>query len=493
LIGNAGSTTADNKPFFLFVRGDRSVPPSSGSTTSTDVVLQATGALQSGDKNFDISSTATNGSALVANPYPAPISLDQFLIDNPDLKTTLTKIYYWDVTSSLTGGYTTLTYDNANSSWSSTSPNDSTYLQSGQAFFVIKTAAASTVYFKEDQKSTTTSSNTTFGNGNTTASLKVGLNKGSNFIDGVLTMYNNSFNAAVVSPTEDAPKFWGNEEGVGIVRTGKYLSMEARPEIAGPDTTYLYMNRMVAGNTYTFKVSAQNMPTNVTGVLVDKYLNTNTALNLSDSTIISFTVDTAAAAKSASRFVIVFNAKAPLYVSDINIKASVKAKAAIIDWSVVTEKDVKTYTVEHSTNATEFTAINTTAAKNSSNSHYSYTDNAAVTGANYYRIKAINKDGSVQYSSIAKVVIGDRTEGISIYPNPVVGKTMNLQLSNLAAGNYSLNMINANGQLVMAKPLQHTGGSVTETVELPANIASGIYQLRLAGNGGSYIETVIVK
>jgi len=47
--------------------------------------------------------------------------------------------------------------------------------------------------------------------------------------------------------------------------------------------------------------------------------------------------------------------------------------------------------------------------------------------------------------------------------------------------------------LVMAKPLQHTGGSVTETVELPANIASGIYQLRLAGNGGSYIETVIVK
>jgi len=70
---------------------------------------------------------------------------------------------------------------------------------------------------------------------------------------------------------------------------------------------------------------------------------------------------------------------------------------------------------------------------------------------------------------------------------------MNLQLSNLAAGNYSLNMINANGQLVMAKPLQHTGGSVTETVELPANIASGIYQLSLTLNGTRYTETVIVK
>ena len=495
LIGNAGSTTADNKPFFLFVRGDRSVIPSSGSTTSTDVVLQATGALQSGDKNFDISSTATNGYALVANPYPAPISLETLLNDNPNLITTNTSIYYWDPNNSGTGGYTTAIY-HGGSSWSYSANNGSNTrhntIQSGQAFFVIKTASASAVNFKEDQKITDSSTNDVFGT-STLTSVNIDMSKGATYIDGVLGLYNNNYSSAVIAPTEDAPKFWGNEEGVGIVRTGKYLSMEARPEISGPDTTYLYMNRMVAGNTYTFKISAQNMPTNVTGVLVDKYLNTNTNLDLTSSTSVSFTVDTSAAAKSASRFMLVFNAKAPLYVSDIYIKASVKAKAAIIDWSVVTEKDVKTYTVEHSTNASEFTAINTSAAKNSSNSHYSYTDNAAVTGANYYRIKAINKDGSVQYSSIAKVVIGDRTEGISIYPNPIVGKTMNLQLSNIAAGVYTISMTNTNGQQVMEQSMQHAGGSVTETIKLPSTLASGIYQLRLAGNGGSYIETVIVK
>ena len=216
-------------------------------------------------------------------------------------------------------------------------------------------------------------------------------------------------------------------------------------------------------------------------------------LDLTASTKVSFVVDTAAAAKSATRFMIVFNAKAPLYVSDIKIKASVKAKTAVIDWSVVTEKDVKVYTVEHSTNGAEFAAINTTSAKNISNSNYSYTDINANTGDNYYRIKAINKDGSVQYSSIAKVTIGDRREGISIYPNPIVGKTMNVQLSNIAAGTYAISMTNANGQQVMEQPLQHAGGSVTETVQLPVTLASGIYKLRVAGNSGSYTETVIVK
>ena len=496
LIGDQGAnsygsgTYADNKPFFLFVRGDRSITPTAGGTSSTYVTLQASGGLQSGTKTFDISGSTTY--ALVANPYPAPIDLTTFLNDNTGLKNGNTYIYYWDPNNSGTGGYTTAIYNG--SSWSFTGTYTNTqpsYIQSGQAFFVTKNGQ-STVTFKETQKSTGNSSNTVFGN-NTTATINVDLSKGSMFIDGVMTMYNNNYNAAVVAPTEDAYKFWGNEEGIAIARTATNLSVEARPEIAGADTTFLYMYKMTAGNTYTFNITANNMPSNVTGVLVDKYTNTNTALNLTSATSISFTVDTAAAAKSATRFMIVYTAKAPLYVSDIKIKASVKAKAAVIDWSVNTEKEVKSYTVEHSTSGNDFKAINSTTAKNANNSNYSYTDNYATTGDNYYRIKATNTDGSVQYSSIAKVSIGDRKEGMSIYPNPIVGKTMNVQLSNIAAGTYSLSMTNANGQQVMEQSIQHAGGSVTSTVQLPATIASGIYQLRLSSNGKYYTETVIVK
>ena len=497
LIGNTGGLTADNKPFFIYIRGNRTVPAISGGTGHTAVTLLAKGALQMDDKTFDISSTTSSGGyALVANPYPAPISLDLFFADNTCLNAGSSNyIYYWDPNNASSGGYTTVGYDNTGARLIASGDNTGNaqpwYIQNGQAFFVTK-GSSNTITFKETQKSTGNMSNTVFGN-SATGSIKINLLKGTNYMDGIVTMYNNKYNAAVIAPTEDASKFWGNEESVAIVRTGSYLSVEARPEIAGADTSFLYMNKLAAGNTYTFNIAGNNMPTNVTGELVDKYTNTSSALNLTSPTSINFTVDTSAAAKAANRFMIVLNAKAPLYVSDIKVKASVKARVAVIDWSVATEKDVKSYTVEHSTTAADFKAINTTAAKNSNNSNYSYTDNSAVNGNNYYRIKAINVDGSVQYSSIVKVAIGDKKEGMSIYPNPIVGKTMNVQLSNIAAGTYSLSMINASGQQVMEQSLQHAGGSVTSTVQLPATVASGIYQLRLASNGKFYVETVIVK
>ena len=66
-------------------------------------------------------------------------------------------------------------------------------------------------------------------------------------------------------------------------------------------------------------------------------------------------------------------------------------------------------------------------------------------------------------------------------------------LSNIEAGNYAVSMYNAAGQQVMEHNLAHAGGSVTTTVDLPSNLPTGVYQLRLAGNGRNYVETVIVK
>ena len=334
----------------------------------------------------------------------------------------------------------------------------------------------------------------TIHRGGLTYSVNVDLYKDTfNYYDGALGMYNNSYHKAVIAPTEDAYKFWGSDEGVAIIRDNITLSVEARPEIMGYDTMFLYMNNMRDTSHYSFQVTGNTMPSNITGYLVDNYQNKNTILNLAGINTIYFNTDTSAASKSANRFMIIFYGKSPLYVSDINIKASVIDKDAVISWSVVTEKDVKNYMLEHSTTGKDFVSINTVSAKNISNSNYSYSDKSAVPGDNYYRIKAINLDGTIQYSSIAKVTIGDRREGISIYPNPIVGKTMNVQLSNIAAGTYMLSMINANGQQVMEQSIQHAGGSVTSTVQLPSTIASGVYQLRLASNGKSYLETVIVK
>ena len=481
---------SDIKTFSLFVRGDRTIAPSSGSSSHSAVTLHAVGSLLTGHITQTIGTTMGNYS-MVGNPYAAPVSLNALRTDNHGLTPIF---YYWDPNlGGSTGGYVTASYSDLTGWTCIPGSNYTPIVQSGDAFFVRDTTGVSTLNFYETEKSTDSSTNAVFGT-ITPMSIKVDLRKGpsSYLVDGVATLYNNGYSAAVV-PGEDAVKFWGNEENIAIIRSGSYLSIEERPVVALADTTFLYMYNMVAGNTYNFVITGTNMPTSTTGYLVDTYLGTQTPLNLTSGNNISFAVTTVAGSKAANRFMIVFSNTNPLSVDGMQIKASVKAKAAIVNWSVVTEKNVNHYEVERSTDGTTFGTIATQVAHNVNNSSYTYTDNQAANGANYYRIKAISNDGTVQYSSVAKVTIGDSKEGFSVYPNPIVGKEVNMILNNIEAGNYAVTMYNAAGQQVMEHNLAHAGGSVTTTVDLPSNLPTGVYQLRLIGNGKNYVETVIVK
>ena len=293
-------------------------------------------------------------------------------------------------------------------------------------------------------------------------------------------------------PSEDALKFWGNEENVAIIRNGSYLSFEARPVPGLYDTTYLYLNRMIAGTTYNFAITGANLPAGTTGYLIDKYLSKQTVLNLAGANNISFYVDTAAASKSASRFMIVFSNKSPLSVTGMQIKARIKDEAAVIDWSVVSEKNVDHYIVERSTDAKTFVSIATQVSNNVNNSFYSYNDNKATVGVNYYRIKAISKDGTAQYSTIAKVTIGDGKEGISIYPNPVTDNHFSIQLTNLAAGSFIATLYNTQGAAVADWTIAHAGGSATQTLNIDKDLAEGIYILKFTGAAVEY-HTRLIK
>ena len=498
LFGGTGGTTADNKPFSLFVRGDRSALPTTAGSHST-ATLVATGALQTGTK-YSVLGTGTY--SLVANPYAAPLDLNAFLTDNSALTPAAvngvytTTFYYWDANLSTTGGYTTAYYSSV-AGWQYASQNTGVntapgYIQSGQAFFVV-TNGQSNVTFNESQKSTANSSNGVFGTSGT-GTISVNLSKGSPFtmIDGVTTLYNNNFSATVLHP-EDAVKFWGNEENIGIVRNGNYLSLEARPVPGLTDTTFLYMSNLVAGtNTYNFTITGTNMPANATGYLVDNYLGTQTPLNLASVTRINFAVTSVAGSKASNRFMILFTNTNPLSVDGMQIKASVKGKSVKVDWKVVTEKNVDHYEVERSNDAASFVSLASQSASNVNNSGYTYTDNQAASGVEYYRIKAISKDGTIQYSSVARVYIGDSKEGINIYPNPVAGNVFNLQMNNIVKGTYHVNIINTAGQIVESNSINHEAGSSTENVAI-RKLASGVYTVSVTGEGGAYHTEMIVK
>jgi hypothetical protein len=123
-------------------------------------------------------------------------------------------------------------------------------------------------------------------------------------------------------------------------------------------------------------------------------------------------------------------------------------------------------------------ARNTTAASTG----YRFDDAQALSGWNYYRIRCVDNDGRFKYTSIVKVMLGKAASSFTVYPNPVEGSTMNLQLVNQNAGRYTLRMLNAEGRTVLTQTIDHSGGSSARPIALSGHVANGQYRVEVMGS-----------
>ena len=237
----------------------------------------------------------------------------------------------------------------------------------------------------------------------------------------------------------------------------------------------------------------------LTAELVDNYTGTRTPIDLSSNTTITFNVNTAiAGSKATNRFYIVFNPTAPLPVTLNNIRAyevppsGGRGSGINVDWSVSQQINMDRYEVERSLTGANFNRSATVAATATNGAaNYTWFDANPNQGANFYRIKMIDRNGAHGYSQVVKVVIGKGAPAITVYPNPITGNTVTLQLTNLDKGSYTVSLINKLGQEVYNSKISHAGGSATQSIELDRKLAQGTYQVKVTGDGGTFTMQVI--
>jgi hypothetical protein len=104
-------------------------------------------------------------------------------------------------------------------------------------------------------------------------------------------------------------------------------------------------------------------------------------------------------------------------------------------------------------------------------------DKNALKGNNFYRIHIYNQNGDVGYTKVVLVKIDEVKQDITVYPNPITGNTISLGLNNLPEGKYDVKLLNALGQTLFAKKLNHISGNSVETIILDNAPVTGIYQL----------------
>lgn len=182
-----------------------------------------------------------------------------------------------------------------------------------------------------------------------------------------------------------------------------------------------------------------------------------------------------------------------LPVSISTIKAYKKLQGIQVEWTAQTETDVDHYEVEKSIDGLRFSKQAIVNAKGNSTSpvNYEWLDITPNSGNNFYRLKAVDKDGKVQYTKVVKVALAGDAGNMLVYPNQISGNIFNLQLNNLEKGKYALNLYNMAGQRLMGKVIEHNGGSSIQTIELSYNLAKGIYHLELTRDGQIFSQRII--
>lgn len=120
-----------------------------------------------------------------------------------------------------------------------------------------------------------------------------------------------------------------------------------------------------------------------------------------------------------------------------------------------------------------------------SESRFVYNDIAAISGINYYRLKSLTTDGSVNYSAIKVVHVGKAKTSLKVFPNPAV-RSLNIYV-NPGSEQRKINaiLVNRTGQVVAQRVLGASSGMLEFQV---SNLPEGTYTLNLKGENG-YAES----
>ena len=317
---------------------------------------------------------------------------------------------------------------------------------------------------------------------------------GTTLVDGNLTNYNDIYSNAV--DIDDAWKMTNPGINFGILRDGNTLVVERRSIIGNADTTFFRMWNMPQLN-YRIRLVLKNLNhPGLKGSIKDNYLNTEYPIGLNDTTYYNFTVDANPASANQNRFQVIFgiNSFVPVDVNFTGIQLQRQGNDALVEWTVSNEVSMELYTIEHSVDGRNFNSlqqvnpVNTQVAKT-----YTYKHLNIPAAENFYRIKAVSSGGRIQYSPIAKLCTVNAAKDITVYPNPVVNKTVQLQFNKQAAGKYNISLIYSNGVRQSLLSMQLGIGQESRSVKLPQSLAAGTYRLQFVGaDNKAIIKTIQV-
>ena len=177
----------------------------------------------------------------------------------------------------------------------------------------------------------------------------------------------------------------------------------------------------------------------------------------------------------------------PLPVELAAFTAEVLKGQVQLRWVTASEQNSAVFVVERSAQGEAYEALRELSAQGNSTAVtvYATLDAQPLPGTSYYRLRQVDRDGTVAYSPVAKVSVAPRALPVRAYPNPITDH-LTLDLTAAAAGPCAVRVLSLTGQAVRTATLD--GGRVQDVplTGLPA----GLYVLHVHTAQGSTVQRI---
>jgi hypothetical protein len=136
-------------------------------------------------------------------------------------------------------------------------------------------------------------------------------------------------------------------------------------------------------------------------------------------------------------------------------------------------------TLERSSDGRNYTGIYTISADAARCSQpFDHTDTDPLNGMNYYRLKIVDADGKITYSTTVALLNASKGfDIISIAPNPVVTGNFKLNVASAQTGKMEIVIFDMQGRLVNSQTISLIAGFNSLPVNV-SNLSAGSYTIR---------------
>ncbi|MDH5381912.1 MAG: T9SS type A sorting domain-containing protein [Cyclobacteriaceae bacterium] len=173
---------------------------------------------------------------------------------------------------------------------------------------------------------------------------------------------------------------------------------------------------------------------------------------------------------------------AVLPVKLLYFKAKIETASIYLSWATYEEENFDYFSLEKSVDGIRWNSIGEIKGMGWSYdiNNYDYTDTNPINGVNYYRLKAIDLDGTCEYHPAISANFRGNAMAFDIYPNPSNGSKIDIQLNFKPTEDIELTIFNLQGSAVY----RNTISDYMVTISEPGLLRSGIYHVQLKSESG---------